>query len=414
MVENKMKILIVGQGAASSALAKKLSKYDAVEKIYVAPSIILDSEKIENIDIRETNTTELLKFVLENDVDLTVPVSENALKADIVSFFLSNGQNIFGPIKGAYDIAVNKVFGKKFLYKIHAQTSKFGVFDKIQTAEDWLKGVNFPVTIKCSEYTGKDDRLVCPTITLAREFIDNLFSKGESTVLIEEYTYGHNYTVYYITDGYSAIPISSVANYKFAQDGDGGFFTNGVGCYANDYKISEVILSRMDNIVKNTLNSLEKKGTPYIGILGVDCTITDEDKFYVNEFKSFLQDYDAAAILNLVEDDLIKIFMACIDGLFADEYEEIKTNNLSSVSAVVTSRQASQTINGLDFIEDINNIDFSPIIKKTNENKYITSIGEAFVITRSASTLNRARQYLYDDLNAINFAGMKYRKDICN
>ena len=413
MVKNKKKILIVGNGPSASALTKKLSKYSEVEKIYLTSENVLISDSIENIDIREDDITGLLKFVLENNISLTIPISDTALRSDIVSFFLTNGQNIFGPMKDVCNIATNNVAGKKFLYKIHAQTSKFGVFDKIQLAEDWLKGVNFPVTIKCSEYNGKDDRLVCPTMTLAREFLDTLFSRGETSVLIEEYTYGHNFTVYYITDGYSAVPLNVVANYKFSQDGDGGFLTDGMGCYVNDYNISETILARVGNVVRNTLASLEKKGSPYIGILGVDCTITGEDKFYVNEYKSFLQDFDASAILNTVDDDLIKIFMACIDGLFADEYEQIQTNNLSSVSAVVTSRAAGQVIKGLDLIEDINNIDFYSSVKHTNDDNYLTSKGNAFVLTRSASTINRAKNYLYEDLESINFAGMKYRKDIC-
>ena len=413
MVQDKKKILIIGQGAAASALAKKLSIYDGVEKIYIAPGCVVQNDKIENIDIREDDLTELLKFVLENDISLTVPISELALKSDIVSFFLSNGQNIFGPVKEACNIAINNVLGKKFLYKIHAQTSKFGFFDKVQLAEDWLKNANFPVTIKCSEYNGKDDRLVCPTMTLAREFLDTLYSRGETNVLLEEYTYGHNFMVYYITDGYSAVPVNVVANYKFAQDGDGGFLTNGAGCYVNDYKVSEIVLSRVGNVVKNTINALEKKGTPYVGILGIDCTMTAEDKFYVNEFKSFLQDYDSAAVLNLIEDNLIDIFTACINGLFADEYEQIRTNNLSSVSALVTSRQSAQEIKGIEFVEDVSNIDFSSNIKHTGDDKYITEQGNSFVLTRSASTLSRAKNYLYEDLSVINFAGMKYRKDIC-
>lgn len=413
MDKDKKKILIVGKGACAAAFAKKLAKSVDVEKIYVAPGVLYKDEKVENIDFREDDITGLLKFSLENGVNLTIPVSEQSLKSDIVSFFLTNGQNIFGPVKDACDIATNNILGKKFLYKIHAQTSKFGVFDKIQMAEDWLRGANFPVTIKCAEYDGKDDRLVCPTMTLAREFLDTLFSRGETSVLLEEFTYGHNFTAYYVTDGYSAVMLNVVANYKFTTEGDGGFFTNGVGCYVNDYKVSDVVLERIGNIVKNTLAALEKKGTPYVGILGVDCTLTGEDKFFVNEYKPLLQDYDAAAVLNLVDDDLIKIFMACIDGLFADEYEKIECNNLSSVSVVVSARQAGQDIQGINVIDDIDNIDFSALIKHTNDEKFITSTGEAFVLTRTASTLSRAREYLYDDLSVIKFSGMKYRKDIC-
>lgn len=406
-------ILIVGGGAVASALAKKLKKTQETEKIFVAAHDGIKSDIFETVDIRANDITTLLKFAIDNEIDLTIPVCDIALDSDIVSFFQTNGQRIFGPIKDACNIALNKSSGKKFLYKIHAQTSKFGVFDKIQLAQDWLNSANFPVTIRCSKPNNLDDRLVCPTIALANEFLDNLFSKGETGVLTEEFTFGHNFTIYYITDGYSALPMAIVGNYKFAQDGDGGFLTNGVGCFAPDYKINEIVSSRVDNVVKNTLNSLEKKGTPYVGILGIDCTLTGDDKFYINEFKPFLQDFDAATVLNIVDEDLIKLFLACVDGYFSDEYESIKTSDWSSVSAVVTSRQPSKVIEGLDLIDDSDSIDFVNV-KLTNDDKYLTITGESFVLTRAASTLTRARNYLYDDLSAIKFAGMKYRKDICS
>ena len=407
MENNKKNILVIGKGAVASAFAKKVAKEDEVGTVYVAPGNGVESDFYTNIDIREDDLTGLLKFALENDIYLTIPVTIEALKSDLVSFFMDNDQNIFGPTKGACNIALNKAIGKKFLYKIHAQTSKFGTFDKQNVAQDWLKTATFPVTIKSSEKSSQGDRLVSPTISLAEQFLDNLFSRGETGVLIEEYTYGHNFTVYFMTDGYSAIPFATVGNYKFMEDGDGGLLTEGVGCYTPDYKVSQVIISRVENVVRNTLVALDKKGEPYVGILGVDCTLTGEDKFFVNEFKSFMQDFDVAAVLNSVEENLIDVFIACIQGLFADEYEQIKSNDLHSISAVVYARQGGKLINGLELIDNSENLDF------IQYNKNLTVQGANFVLTCCASTLSRAKNKLYDDLSEISFDGIKYRKDIC-
>lgn len=413
MTEDKKKnIFIIGQGAAASALAKKLKQNAEIGQIYITYGNSVISEDFKNIDIREDDLTGLLKFALEAEIDLTIPISKKTLRADVVSFFQSNGQNIFGPAKEACNIAINNGAGKKFLYKIHAQTSKFGIFDKIQQAEDFLKSANFPVTIKCREYSDiTKDRLVCPTISLACEYLSTLFSKNETDILIEEFTYGRNFTIYFITDGYSAIPFASVANYKFTQDGDGGILTNGIGCFTPDYRISEVVIQRVENVVRNTLVSLDKNGEPYVGILGVECILTGEDKFFVSEFKPFLQEHDAGAVLNNCDDNLFEIFNACINGLFADEYETIKTNQLSSVSATVLSRHPDKIIKGLSKIDDIENVDFINI-KGINNNICTTNKGAVFTLTRSASTLSRAKEYLYDDLSQIEFDGIKYRKDI--
>lgn len=407
MENEKKNILVIGKGAVASSLARKLSAFENVGQIYVASGNEIQSELYTNIDIREDDLTGLLKFALEQNIYLTIPVSEEALRADVVSFFMENDQNIFGPTKGACNIALNKSVGKKFLYKIHAQTSKFGTFDKQNIAQDWLKTATFPVVIKSSEKSSQGDRLVCPTISLAEQFLDNLFSRGETGVLIEEFTYGHNFTVYFMTDGYSAIPFATVGNYKFMEEGDGGLLTEGVGCYSPDYKVSQVIISRVENVVRNTLVALDKKGEPYIGILGVDCTLTGEDKFFVNEYKSFMQNFDAMAVLNSIDENLINVFVACIEGLFADEYEVIKTNNTHSISSVVFSRQDDKIITGLNNLNDTCNVDF------IQGNGKLTTRGENFVLTSGASTLSRAKSNLYEDLSEINFDGIKYRKDIC-
>lgn len=410
-------ILIVGQGATASALAKKLIQYKDVEKIYITSEYNITSDCFENVDLREDDLTGLLKFALEKNIDLTIPTSEKSLKADIVSFFLTNGQNIFGPTKEACNIALSNSMGKKFLYRLRALTSKFGIFDKAQVAEDYLTTAKFPVTIKTDEYSDiLDDRLVCPTMSLATEFISNLASKNVPNIIIEEFVFGKSFTIYFVTDGYSAIELPAIENYKFTQDGDGGILTNGIGCYAPHSKISNVTIERVKNIISNALAILAQKGSPYVGIIGLEGVLTNDDKFVINEFKPFFQEHDVSAILNLINDDLIKIIKACINGFFADEYEEIKTNNYSTISATVIARQAGKTIKGLNNIEDLNNVDFIKI-SKTNDEQYLTKKGASFTLTRTAGTLAKAQEFLYDDLEQIDFEGIKYRKDIggkCN
>ena len=75
----KKKILIIGNGAKEYALAKKLSNK---HEIYVAPFCETMKEFATCLDIRENSSKELLEFILENGIDLTIPVSLEALKSD--------------------------------------------------------------------------------------------------------------------------------------------------------------------------------------------------------------------------------------------------------------------------------------------------------------------------------------------
>ena len=74
----------------------------------------------------------------------------------------------------------SKIF--KFLYKIHAQTSKFGVFDKLTLAQDWLKTANFPVVIRTSENSSQGGKLSFWNCRLTKD--DKTFIIGIATNLL--------------------------------------------------------------------------------------------------------------------------------------------------------------------------------------------------------------------------------------
>ena len=154
--------------------------------------------------------------------------------------------------------------------------------------------------------------------------VSDLFVKGEQKVLIEDYVYGHEFTFYVMTDGYTVLPLCAVANYKFMEEGEGGLLTSGVGAFAPDYKISSDIEAYiMQNVVLNVISSLQVKETPYLGILGIDCVLKNDGSISVLEFRPFLSDHDCQAVLNLVDDNLYNLFEACAVGSFGDDYEEI-------------------------------------------------------------------------------------------
>lgn len=409
MKNDEKKVLIVGNSAKEYALTKKLQNFGC--KVFVAPGNSTIKEIAECVDIREDNVKELLEYVLENDIHLTIATGEAAIKNDISTFFQNNGQLIFAPTAKSANIALSRSAAKKFLYRLRIPTPRFGVFDKLQNAVDYLRNAQMPQVIRCDETVEGRDRLVCTTFATSKTFVDDLLSKGEKTVVLEDYVYGHEFTMYVITDGYNAIPIATVANYKFMENDNGGILTSGVGAFTPDYKISKEIEDHiMKNVVSNVLQSLESKDAPYLGIMGIDCVLKNDGKYVVLDFKPFLSDHDAQCVLNIIDEDLLTLFEACAVGSFADDYEIINVSDNSSVSCVLSSRLKNKPIYGLDLVES----DITPFALYKNQYlEYETVEGKNLVITRTAKTLNRARKELYEDINVINFEGKKYRTDIC-
>ncbi len=408
-MDKKKKVLIVGNSAKEYALVKKFKNYDC--DIFVLSGNSAISELAECVDIREENVQEILEYVLENAIDLTIVTSEVAIKNNIAELFQTNNQLIFCPTAQSAQFTLSRSAGKRFLYKLRIPTPRFGIFDKLPLAIDYLKNAPMPQVIRADENSNSADRLVCTTFAASKTFVEDLFNKDENKVVLEDYVYGHEFTIYVVTDGYSALHLATVANYKFAEDGDGGILTSGVGAYTPDYKISsDIENSVMQNVVERVLASLQRKETPYLGVLGIDCVLTSDGSFVTLDFKPFLSDHDAEAVLNLVDENLLTLFEACAVGSFADDYEKIDVSDNSSVSCVISSRKKGEIIKGLELVEsDITHF-------ATTKNKYFeyeTVEGKTLVLTKTAKTLSRARKHLYEDVELISFSGKKCRNDIC-
>lgn len=405
----KKKVLIIGASAKEYALAEKFIENGC--EVVAAPGNCRIKDIAECVDIREEKVQELLEYVLENAIDLTVASSETSIKNDIAELFQANNQPIFAPTAKSAEMTLSRSAGKKFLYRLRIPTPRFSVYDKLQMAVDYLKNAPMPQVIRTDKASNGCDRLVCTTFLTAKTFTEDLFAKGEEKVVFEDYVYGHEFTVYVVTDGYNAVHLATVANYKFAEDGDGGILTSGTGAYTPDYKVSkEVENAVMKNVINNALQALEKRETPYLGILGVDCVLKDDGRFVTLDFKSFLSDHDVKAVLNLVDENLYTLFEACSNGSFADDYESIKVSDCASVSAVLSTRTGGQIIDGLDIVES----DVTPFaLSKNDYLEFETVEGRNLVLTKTAKTLSRARNGLYEDAELLNFAGKKYRTDIC-
>ncbi len=402
-MERKKNILIVGSSVSAVALAKKLKSYEAVGEIFATGMACGMPDFVKIVDIREEKVEEMLSFALENSIDLTVVLSKKAIKADIAGFFSANGQMIFAPDSESAKQIVDEALTKKFLYKLRIPTSKFGVFEKPQLAADYLKTANFPLVIKTSEPESERDLFACPTVSVANIAINDLFFKSEPKIIIEEFISGHNFTYYVVTDGYKALPLGVVTSYKFSDEVNGGYLTKGSGASMPDFKVTQELEHRMmKDIVSRVLASLENSGNPYLGIMGFNCILRD-DKIFVESISPFVEDAHAQVLYNSLDENLLALFEACAMGVFADDYEEIKTNALASVSVTLFSRYDGEEIQGID------NLDYPENLNLYNTK---TRKGAVGTLTATAGTLTRAKEKLAGELAHLNAGCLKYRKDI--
>ncbi len=400
------KILIIGNTAKVYSLAKFLSEEN---EVYVAPGSPAISEFATNVDLRENS--EILEFVMENGIDLTIPV---ALNSGIVELFNNNNQKIFAPSNAASKLIYDKNLMKKVLYKLRIPTPKFGIFEKPNMVMDYIKNLKNPFVLKTNE---PSSAVVLTSSKEAKTIVDSIFAQQTQKVLIEDYVWGTPFVFYTVTDGYKALPIGSSILYKHSLEGNGGQLTSGMGACAPNYKLSidhEYFL--MDNVIYPTLDYLEIEGNPYTGILGVNGIITENGVLQILGYESFMHDADCAAVLECLDTDLYRLFEACVVGSFSDEFEFIPQKDISATSIVLTCKNKDNKeniINGLELLDEETLVSFAPTVVKNRYLEYEAAFGANIVLTSTANTNTKSAQKVYEEASNIDFNGIYYRKDIC-
>lgn len=413
-----MKILIVGSGSKEYSLAKLVSQYEDTELVFVAPGNQAISEFANCIDIKADDVDELAEFAKANDIDLTVACSEKAILNDIAEKFNEAGLMIFAPVAEAARITSSKSVSKKFMYKTKIPTPRFGIFDRENMAIDFARKAKYPLVVKTDGHQHGENVFVCDTFVIAKRIIGDLFDEQNKKVIIEDFVPGQEFSYYVITDGYNAMPLSSVVPYKYVLEGNGGSVTSGLGAYAPFYMIDRALEGRIfKEIVYPALDELSKNGNQYVGILGVDIILDRNGNLNVIEFNPFLKEPDAQCILELLDENIAELMKAAVVGSLVDDYSEVKLCPLFASSVVLTSGnypldgKYGAVINGIEDAQEYAEISHFNTIKN-NEGEYITAGGRTLVVTAAASTLEKAAEKMYDSVEAISFDGMKYRKDI--
>ncbi len=408
----KKSILIIGGSAKESYLARLLSEeFD----VFVAPGNDGTKEFATNVDIRESNVFELLNFALENDIFFTIACSEVAIKEDVANLFYDNGLLIFAPTIESADFTISRAIAKKLFYKLRLPTPRFAIYEKKNLAIDYLKKCEMPIIIRTDNRNIKNYDMVCPSYNIAKAYIEDCFASDESKVIMEEFVYGTNFSFYILTDGFKALPLGSVRDYRFSLDGDGGLLTEGMGACSPFIKLSfEHEDYIMNEIVYPIINHLAEEGTPYMGILGIEGVLTPDGDIAITEATSFLKDHNAQAVLSLIENNIFELMHSCTIGAFSDEYDMLDYKDEYAMSLVLSSgKVSSEVITGLDTVEE--NVIVDHINTKQNEYTEFEVLGDrALVLSTTAKTLGRAARNLYEEAENIEFRGKHYRKDICN
>lgn len=405
-----MKILVIGSGGREHAIIHQLSLSKHKPEIFVAPGNA--GMNAERVNIKVTDKEALLKFALENKIDLTVVGPEASLATGIVDLFMENGLKIFGPKKNAAIIEGSKEFAKDLMKKYNIPTSDYATFSNFNEAKAYVLKKGAPIVIKYDGLAAGKGVVVAKTIDEAIKALEDMLldkTFGDASVVIEDFLEGPEFSLMAFVNGNKVFPMVIAQDHKRAYDNDLGPNTGGMGAYSPVPIISDSdVKYAVKEIMQKAANAMVSENRSFLGVLYGGLMKT-KDGIKVIEFNARFGDPETEVVLPRLESDFVDVIMDVIDGKDVD----LKWDKNPRLGVVMASKgypgsyEKGYEIKGLDKCDLV----FHMGTKKEND-KYYTDGGRVLLVVGKGKTLKDAQKDAYNNVSKIDCENLFYRKDI--
>ena len=412
-----MKVLVVGSGGREHAIIWKLAQSPKVTKLYCAPGNGGIAELAECVNIKATDIPAMVRFAVENDIDLTVVAPDDPLAMGMVNALEKAGRRAFGPTAEAALIEASKSFSKQLMKKYGIPTADFNVFDNEEEAIKYLEQADYPIVVKADGLALGKGVIIAEEKAQAVEAVRSMISGGKfgkagSRVVIEEYMTGPEVSVLCFTDGKTIVPMVSSQDHKRALDNDKGLNTGGMGTFSPSmHYTKEHEAFVREHILQATVDAMNNEGRPFKGVLYFGLMLTPKG-VKVLEYNARFGDPETQVVLPRLQSDLYEIFEAVIDGRLAQT--EIKWNDKAAVCVVMASGGYPQSYETGFEISGLPGEDALVFHAGTKlvEGKLVTAGGRVLGVTALGEDIGQAREKAYAAVNKIHFKNAHYRRDI--
>ena len=417
-----MKVLIVGSGGREHAIAWSVAKSPKVDKIYCAPGNAGIAEYAECADIGAMEFEKLAAFAKEKEIDLTIVGMDDPLVGGIVDVFEAEGLRVFGPRKNAAILEGSKAFSKDLMKKYNIPTAAYENFDNAEDAIKYLKEqASFPTVLKADGLALGKGVLICNTLEEALAGVDEImldkkFGASGNTMVVEEFMTGREVSVLSFVDGKTIKTMTSAQDHKRAKDGDQGLNTGGMGTFSpSPFYTKEVDEFCRKYVYQKTVDAMAAEGREFKGIIFFGLMLAEEGP-KVLEYNARFGDPEAQVVLPRMENDIIEVMEACVDGKL--DQIDLKFEDNAAVCVVLASDgypvkyEKGIPIHGFENFKDKDGYYCFHAGTKFKDGEIVTNGGRVLGITAKGETLKEARKNAYAATEWISFANKYMRHDI--
>ena len=415
-----MKVLVVGSGAREHAILWKLAQSPRSPELFAAPGNAGAAAIATNVPAAINDLDALAAAAREHAIDLTIVGPELPLTVGIVDRFHQEGLRIFGPTQAAARIEGSKSFARGVMTGAGAPTPTFAVFDDADEARRYVLAHGAPVVVKADGLASGKGVVVAETVdeaVRAVRMMHRAFGASGKRLVIEQCLVGQEISVFCFTDGEYVTPLVAACDYKRAFDGDEGPNTGGMGGYSPPPWWDAAMERQIrETCIEPVIREMARQGSPFTGILYGGLMLTDDGPVII-EFNARLGDPEAQLILPRLENDLLDVVEAALDGALPSL--DLRWSDECTVGVVLAPggypglHETGKRIEGLAEAER-DALVFHAGTAPAGGGGSATSGGRTLALVGRGPTMADARARAYAAANAVTFEGKHHRTDIAS
>ena len=424
-----MKVLVIGGGGREHALAWRLKQSPRVNKVFVAPGNAGTAfeEGLKNIPM--TAISDLINFVKNELVEITIVGPEAPLAEGIVDAFRLAGLKIFGPTKQAIQLESSKDYSKSFMLRHGIPTAAYAAFCDPARAHKYLDKIGAPIVIKADGLAAGKGVKVAMTLSEAHEAVDamlvsNSMGGAGEKILIEEFLEGEEVSFIVMADGKNVLPLATSQDYKRLGEGNQGPNTGGMGAYSPASIVTPELHERIiTEVIDPVIKGMAEEGQPYTGFLYAGLMIGKGGSINVLEYNCRMGDPETQSIMLRLKSDLSVLVENAIDGTLNNVDAEWDCR--AALGVVIATcgypemPRKGDVIHGLSefiFKDDLGK-DFHVFQAGTkmggkDGKEIVTAGGRVLCVAALGNDVKNARYRAYEIANQIYFDGCQMRADI--
>jgi phosphoribosylamine---glycine ligase len=407
-----VRVLVIGSGAREHALVLAMAQDPEVTALACAPGNAGTQAVAERLGLSDVADPDAVTNAARRwRADLVVIGPEVPLVAGVADAVRAADIPCFGPSAAAAAIEGSKAFAKDVMAAANVRTARAETVDNPAHLDAALARFGPHYVVKDDGLAAGKGVVVTDDLDAARAHAMTLLDSGHP-VLLESFLDGPEVSLFCLVDGRTVRPLLPAQDFKRVGDGDTGPNTGGMGAYAPlPWAPANLVSDVVDQVIQPVADELDKRGTPFSGLLYAGLALTSDGPSVV-EFNCRFGDPETQSVLALLRTPLAGLLLASATGGLAGQ-PELDWDQGSAVTVVL----AAEGYPGTPRLGDvITGAEADGVLhagtRRRDDGAVLSAGGRVLSVVGTGPDLAAARDDAYRRIAEVHLPGGHYRTDI--